>query len=500
MNKKIKSVISLLVAVLLVVSLALVACKDKTQYTVTFETNGGSAVKSLSLREGDAITRPQDPKKDFFVFDKWYSDKALTKAFNFDTETMPAKNITLYAGWIPGESVMVRFDANGGTFGNNETVLSVIYKKGDKASAPTEQPSYVGYEFGGWCVDQEGKQEFNFASPVNDSVTLYARWNDSSAYAYVRYYGNGRLLDRVAVRKGEALSEASVDLSAYVVDGWYTQPQMQQKYAFGAQINENLDLYSAYYTEGLVIEGGKVVHYNGTDSDIVVPHVYEGQPVTTIGEHAFYRSSQVASPVRTVLLPESITTLCDGAFYGCEYLTEVNLTANVTVMGAYAFHGDIRLKNFGNISGLTEIPEGAFLGCESLQSISIPASVTTIGASAFADCKGLTSVTVPKSITYISDNIFDGCVNLLTAEFATEQPITFGKEIFRGCDKLQTITIKSKFCAEFDSINAQKYYESPFIDCNNARILVLSGVLESYIRRYNNLDGGDFISRLQMMN
>ena len=498
MKTKKTIIISLVIAVLVLAMAVLPACNEAKEYTVTFDSTGGSAVKSLKIKEGEKITRPSNPTKEMFTFSNWYSDKALTKIFNFDKETMPAKNITLYAGWIPEQNVMVRFNANGGKFDDQTTVHSAVYKLGEKVIEPgqSERPSFVGYQFGGWCTDVEGTHPFDFNTSLHESVDLYARWNDHSDYAYISYYGNGKLLMRFPFMKGAALQEHAVDLVGYQVDGWYTNPEMTQNFTLGTQIDANINLYAAYYTQGLVITAGKVVDYNGIDSDIVVPNVFDGQAVTAIGQYAFYRSSQFTAPVRSVWLPDSITTLEEGAFYGCDYLTEVNLTANVTSIGKSVFHGDVRLKSVGDISGLTAIPENAFLGCESLQSVTLPAGLTSIGAYAFADCKSLTSVTVPVGVTFISNNMFEGCTNLKNAVFATMAQITFGKEIFIGCKLLETITIQSAVCAEFTTGPEQ----SPFIDCNNAKILVRSNTLSSYVGRYSNLDGGAFTPRLQQMN
>lgn len=497
-NKKI-TVFSLVVAVLLIALAVLPACHKAQPYTVTFDSNGGTAVASQTVKEGDKIAKPQNPTKQMFTFDRWYSDKTLKTPFNFDRDTMPGHNLTLYAGWIPTESVMVTFDANGGTFADDDTVLSAIYQPGQKATAPAQQPTFVGFQFGGWCVDTEGETLFNFDTALQKSVTLYARWNDHPDYAYVSYYGNGKLLKRFPFMRGANLQEHAVDLTGYVVDGWYTDESMTNSFVLGTQIDDNINLYASYYTQGLVIQDGKVLHYNGTESTVVVPNAHEGQAVTTIGQYAFYRSSQVAAPVRQVVLPESITTLLEGAFYGCDYLTEVNLTQNVTELGKSAFHGDIRLKKVGDLSGLAEIPESAFLGCKSLTEITLPAGLTAIGKYAFADCASLQSVIVPAGVTYVADNVFDGCTALKTAVFAAPFQITFGKEIFVGCVSLQTITIQSAFCAEFEQVKLGSE-QSPFIDCNNAKILVRANLVSAYQGQFGILDDGNFGSRVQAMN
>ena len=481
--------------ILATVALTVGACKheeEKPKYTVTFNSNGGSAVESQQLEEGAAITRPADPTKEMFTFDKWYSDASYKNPFDFNTK-MPAHDLTLYAGWTPEKSVLVSFDANGGLFSDGTKLRSSVYKQGQKATAPSDKPTKTGYVFGGWYVSDAATSAFDFNTALNQNITLYARWNDSPNYVYVSYFGNGKLLQRDALTKGATLSQASVDLSDYVVDGWYTQQEMTSKFTFGTALQNNINLYAIYYTDGLVFDNGVVIGYNGQIPTVVIPPVYEGKAVTAIGEFAFNRSNQYC-PISEVVLPSSVTTLGEGAFYGCSYLESIDLS-NVTTLGKSVFHGAERLKNIGSLAKITAIPDSAFLGCKSLKSIELSDNVTSIGEYAFSDCKSLTTMVVPRNVTVISNNMFDGCNMLTKVEFATVQPMSFGKEIFVGCSSLQSIVIQSTTRAVFTAVG-NGYERSPFIDCNNAVIYVRSNVLSSYISTYGTLDEGTFGSRL----
>ena len=68
-----------------------------TYYTVTFESNGGSAVSSQSIASGNKVTKPADPTKDGFTFLGWFSDKDCKEAYDFNAKV--SKSMTLYAGW-----------------------------------------------------------------------------------------------------------------------------------------------------------------------------------------------------------------------------------------------------------------------------------------------------------------------------------------------------------------------------------------------------------------
>ena len=72
---------------------------DEILYTVTYQSNGGSAVASVSnLSSGSKLTKPADPTRSGYTFAGWYQDAACTDEWNFDTDTVSG-NMTLYAGW-----------------------------------------------------------------------------------------------------------------------------------------------------------------------------------------------------------------------------------------------------------------------------------------------------------------------------------------------------------------------------------------------------------------
>ena len=73
-------------------------------------------------------------------------------------------------------------------------------------------------------------------------------------------------------------------------------------------------------------------------------------------------------------------------------------------------------------NSVTTIGNVAFFSCNNLTSVVIPNSVTTIGDSAFSDCNNLTSVVIPNSVTTIGSYAFSGCNNLTIYCEATSQP------------------------------------------------------------------------------
>ena len=87
------------------INLALFANWNTTQYTITFISNGGSDVPSLTQAYGSTIDAPVPPTKIGHDFNGWYRDQSLTNQYSFTT--MPAENLTLYAKWIPNQYTII---------------------------------------------------------------------------------------------------------------------------------------------------------------------------------------------------------------------------------------------------------------------------------------------------------------------------------------------------------------------------------------------------------
>lgn len=138
--------------------------KKAETVTITFDTDGGSAVEAQTIEAGGKAVRPGNPTKAEYEFVEWQYEG---KAFDFDT--LIDKSITLKAVWKPVEKdkVTVTFDTGAGSKIDPQT-----FPAGGKAEKP-ENPVWQGREFVEW---QYQGVAFDFNTPVNESITLTAVW------------------------------------------------------------------------------------------------------------------------------------------------------------------------------------------------------------------------------------------------------------------------------------------------------------------------------------
>ncbi len=160
--------------------------------------------------------------------------------------------------------------------------------------------------------------------------------------------------------------------------------------------------------------------------------------VTSIGDWAFYGCSSLTS----IEIPNSVTSIGRFAFAGCSGLTSVEIPNSVTSIGDYAFRDCSALTSVVIPNSVTTIGERAFSGCSGLTSVEIPNSVTTIGERAFSGCSGLTSVEIPNSVRSISDYAFYYCSSLTSVEIPNSVT-SFGYGAFYGCSSLTSVEIPS---------------------------------------------------------
>ena len=186
--------------------------------------------------------------------------------------------------------------------------------------------------------------------------------------------------------------------------------------------------------------------YSGKDETVIVPesimHDNATLRVTAVDDIAFC----VCDKVKSVTLPNTITTIGRTAFWGCSSLEKVTLGQAITV-----------------------IEDRAFEGCSSLKHIDIPSSVMRIGDKAFKDCKALTNLTIRSDSLSIGEQCFANLpLNIVVFCMASEPPST-GSNCFGGSQRYATLYVPQTSIDLYKSTSPwSEFFEiRPFVNnCN----------------------------------
>ncbi len=179
-------------------------------------------------------------------------------------------------------------------------------------------------------------------------------------------------------------------------------------------------------------------NYSGV---IVVPDYAQWNGYNLTVDRIYYRTF-ANSNVTRVVLPNTITDIEDGAFYGCLSLNNIEIPNSVTTFGKGVFSGCTGLTSIMLSNSLTYIEDETFYECSSLNNLEIPNSVKGIGENAFYGCSSLTSITFPNSILAIARSAFNGCTGL-TSVSIPNSVISVGYSAFTRCNGLSSIKVDS---------------------------------------------------------
>ena len=166
-----------------------------------------------------------------------------------------------------------------------------------------------------------------------------------------------------------------------------------------------------------------------------------GSSVVSIGEAAFRECIGLAS----LVIPDSVKTIDHFAFHGCEALTLLTLGASVVSIGNEAFSSCWPLRCIGIASleipnSVKTIGDEAFRGCEALTKLTLGASVESIGREAFRGCIGLASLKIPDSVKTIGHSAFYECEALTSLTLGASVE-SIGRGAFQGCIGLTSLII-----------------------------------------------------------
>ena len=220
---------------------------EVTKYNVTFKSDENTVINTVTVKEGNSVGEPENPVKDGYQFDGWYTDVNCTDKYDFNT--VVSADLTLYAKWLA--KYTVSFDTDGGSTVESQTVVT-----GNKATKPTSTPTKKGYNFVGWYTDNTCTTEFDFENTsITDNTTIYAKFEDASIIRL-----NGYTFNKIST-----LEELT---TGYYVIGGYNEKANTNYYMgeisggiFSADVT-----YKNYY--GIKAENGKILIQDLNDNYI----------------------------------------------------------------------------------------------------------------------------------------------------------------------------------------------------------------------------------------
>lgn len=180
-----------------------------------------------------------------------------------------------------------------------------------------------------------------------------------------------------------------------------------------------------------------ITGYSGSSANITIPGSINGYTVTSIANNAFRNT-----PVRSVTIPSTVTSIGGFAFYYCTSLTSITIPNSVTSIGESAFAYCTSLTNITLPNNLSRIENCAFQDCKALSGVILPNSVTSIGIYAFFECT-FTSITIPNNVTSIEEGAFKDCKSLKTVSMP-DSVTNIGNYLFYGCTSLSNLRLSSR--------------------------------------------------------
>ena len=204
-----------------------------------------------------------------------------------------------------------------------------------------------------------------------------------------------------------------------------------------------------------------ITGYLGTNTNMAIPNIIEGCPVTTIGSSAFYDRKVLKS----ITIPDTVTSIGNNAFQNCSLLTSITIPNGVTSIGIAVFSGCYGLTNIAIPNSVISIGNNAFQNCTSLIDITIPDSVISIGNFAFQGCLGITNITIPDSVTSIGASAFNKCNGLKNITIS-DGVTSIGASAFSSCSNLKGAVIGESVTSAGLSV---------FAGCSNLALVIFKG-------------------------
>ena len=207
------------------------------QYTVTFYSDPDTIYTSEIVTYPATAPNITSPTMTGYTFLGWFTDKACI--YPYDITSPVTKDTALYAKWEIN-SYQVTFDSMGGSSLDNQQVTY------NGTAATPSAPTKAGYTFDGWFTDKDYTKSYDFATPVTDDITLYAKWTINSYNVTFNSMGGSLVASQNVDHNTAAVKPADPTKTGYSFDGWFTDKDCTVAYDFNAPVTDNITLYAKW--------------------------------------------------------------------------------------------------------------------------------------------------------------------------------------------------------------------------------------------------------------
>ena len=199
----------------------------RNSYSISFENASGMNDKNVkyeailsSAKPVDNMVKPPEGIDSDSTFGGWYYSPACESGteVKWNSDTMPAHNVRVYAKWIPAKYTL-SFETNGAG-----KIESKVLDKYDVIEVPEQNPTKDGYTFLGWFLDENFTKPFTEGFQILEDTTLYAKWvKENETYQYTVQYvdSEGNQIPGVELEIREGEKGSTVTINAKDLDGWY---------------------------------------------------------------------------------------------------------------------------------------------------------------------------------------------------------------------------------------------------------------------------------------